>query len=100
MAGHIHQSLLNAIAEFTDGYGKDERYKDVLEGLKGAVSGITAMGPAADGGSSPGELAAKLAADPDSVVEKPPAKPVEPAPEQPKSFADATALAKERMAAA
>lgn len=97
---HIHQGLLDAIQSFTDGFGKDERYKGVLEGLRGAVSGLNDLGPNADSAPTPGALAAKMAADPAAAA------PVKEAPkpsvdaEQPKNFADATALAKERMAAA
>jgi hypothetical protein len=97
---HIHQGLLDAIHEFTEGYGRDERYKSVLEGLKGAVSGINELGPNADGAPTPGALAAKLAADPAAAAPVKEAPPAPAAGEAPKSFADATALAKERMAAA
>lgn len=98
---HVHQGLLDAIAQFADGYGKDERYKSVLEGLQGAVSGLNGMGPAGDGAAAtPGQLAAKLAADPEAAPARPAPKRPEAAEDQPKNFADASALAKERMAAA
>lgn len=101
MMGHIHQPLLDAIQQFAEGYGKDERYKSVLEGLQGAVQGIQGMGPSGDPSGTPGQLAARMAASPEAAPQ-----PVRPAPQQsanadtPKSFADATAAAKERMAAA
>jgi hypothetical protein len=98
--GHMHQPLIDAIAEFAEGYGKDERYKSVLEGLQGAVSGLQSMGPNADGAETPGQLAAKLAAQPDAVPEPKETPEADPNAEAPKNFADATAAAKERIAAA
>lgn len=98
----MHQPLLDAIAEFAEGYGKDERYKAVLEGLQGAVGGLKDMGPEGDSSPTHGQLAAKLAARPDAEVDD--AKKDVPTPrdtpDQPKNFADATTLAKERMVAA
>jgi hypothetical protein len=99
VAGHMHQPLLDAIREFAEGYGKDERYRSVLEGLQGAVSGLKDMGPGGkDGDATPGQLAARLAGGEEPAKPAPPAE-GEPA-DAPKNFADATAAAKERMAAA
>jgi hypothetical protein len=100
MSGHMHQPFLDAIQNFIEGYGKDERYRSVMEGLRGVVSGLGEMGPQGDGAATPGQVAAKLAADPDHELPVKEAAPEAPAGEQPKSFADATAAAKERMVAA